>query len=281
MNTYSFSEKMDEKASETLLPSAKGHMVTIPNDVQQLTIKDSTVFIGTGHSRRSMSSCFRCLIVLSVFLAVGMGVIILQPTLYHLIKVASISQTANNDFYPSFYRNTPDSLVAPIDSAKRTVSSTANEFSQNEFDLTGKQSGATILYSMRNPSASLSDFYQFISVYIARDYQTTLSFFFQSSFYSTYLDDVSVNRSSYGAYPLIVNGNFENGTYGWDGVYSVERCYSSYSSIISYCHRSSSTVGSALSQTFSTTPGTKLYISFKLRWDASGSGTAIKVTIYP
>jgi hypothetical protein len=173
-----------------------------------------------------------------------------------------------------------DSSVAATDNAKRMATSAPVVFGQNQLDSGNKQSDATILYSSRNPTASLSSFYQFVSVYTARDYQTTLSFFFQNSVYSTYLDDVSVN-SSYG-YSLIKNGNFENDTDKWDGVYSVERCYSSsYSYFISYCHRSNSKVGSVVSQTFSTTPGNILNIGFKLRWDGSGSGIATKVTIYP
>lgn len=134
-----------------------------------------------------------------------------------------------------------------------------------------KQSNATILYSCRDPPYSLSDFFEIKSVYIARSYRTTLTFLIENNQSNTYLDDISVN--SVDGSQMIVNGDFDSGSYGWDG----------FSSSYGYYHLSyvttSATVNSTLSQTFSTTPGTVMYIRFKLRWDGEGPGIFTKITI--
>ena len=140
-------------------------------------------------------------------------------------------------------------------------------------DVSGKkQPNIVILYSCRDPLYSLSDFFEFKSVYIAQNYRTTLSFLIQNNQSNTYLEDVSVNKND--GSQMIVNGDFSSGRYGWEG----------FSSSYGYYHLSyvvtSSTVNGTLSQTFSTTPGTVLYIRFKLRWYGSGPGIYTKVTIY-
>ncbi len=169
-----------------------------------------------------------------------------------------------------------------MDNVERMAASFPNIFSQHELSSASSKSDVTILYSFRDPPYGLSEFFKFSSVYIARANQTTLSFFMQSDIGYTYLDDVSVNNS-YG-YQYIVNGDFSNGVYGWQGLYSYETCYSSpysYSSSYSNCASSRYATNGNVSQTFNTQPGAVLYISFKLRWSGSGSGIFTKVTIYP
>jgi hypothetical protein len=163
---------------------------------------------------------------------------------------------------------------------ERMVASPPNVFDQNELSSTSSKSDVTILYSFRDPSQSLSELFKFTSVYVARGNQTTLSFFIQNNPGTTYLDDVSVTNS-YGS-QLIVNGDFENNTYGWQGLYSTEYYYrSSYPYSYGKCAVNKYTLSNTVSQTFNTTPGDVLYIDFKLRWDNSGLGVFTKVTIYP
>ncbi len=159
-----------------------------------------------------------------------------------------------------------------------TTSTPSSAFGQNQVNPANNRPDATILYSIRNPYSSLDNFFQITTVYIARAGQTTLSFFAQNSGYTTYIDDVSVNNS-YGQ-QLLVNGGFENGTYGWQGLPYTSSC-GGYWSSYENCYSSSSVVKDALSQTFSTTTGSILYISFKLRWTGSGSSIITNVTIYP
>ena len=157
------------------------------------------------------------------------------------------------------------------------TSTPSNAFGQNRLSTASNKPDATILYAMRNPYSSMNEFFQVTTVYIARAGQTTLSFFIQNSIYTTYIDDVSVN-SSYGQ-ELLVNGNFENGTYGWQGLSYTSTC--GYWSYYEHCYSSSSGGNDALTQTFSTIPGNILRISFKLRWTGSGSSIVNNVTIYP
>jgi len=157
-----------------------------------------------------------------------------------------------------------------------TTSTPSGAFGQNQVNPANNRPDATILYSIRNPYSSLDNFFQITTVYIARAGQTTLSFFAQN-LYTTHIDDVSVNNS-YGQ-QLLVNGGFENGTYGWQGLSYTSPC--PYWSSYEHCYSSSSVVKDALSQTFSTTPGSILYISFKLRWTGGESSMITNVTIYP
>ncbi len=170
-----------------------------------------------------------------------------------------------------------DPLTAAMNNAERLASSLSDVFSQNDLSQISSKSDFTILYSFRDPSYGLSEFFQFTSVYIARSNQTTLSFFMQNDLGNTNLDDVSV-KTSYGS-QLIVNGGFDNNAYKWQGLDYVTQCYSGYS--YSYCAKSKNTLNSTVSQTFNTTPGDVLNISFKLYWSGSGPGIFTKVTIYP
>jgi hypothetical protein len=165
--------------------------------------------------------------------------------------------------------------IAPV------ITSPADVFDQTELSSTSSKSDVTILYSFRDPSYDLHEFFKFTSVYIARANQTTLSFYIYNKPGQTYLDDVSVNNS-YGG-QLIVNGGFDSGTYGWQGLYFYSNCYPSswYSSSYSRCVTSGDAIGSTLTQTFNTTPEAVLYIGFKLRWIGCGPGIIHKVTIYP
>jgi hypothetical protein len=165
-------------------------------------------------------------------------------------------------------------MNAPVDPSTSTPS---DAFGQNQLNPANNRPDATILYSIRNPYSNLGSFFQITTVYIARAGQTTLSFFAQNA-YTTYIDDVSVNNS-YGQ-QLLVNGDFENGTYGWQGLSYASSC-GGYWDYYGHCYSSSSVVKDALSQTFSTTPGSILYISFKLRWTGSESSMITNVTIYP
>lgn len=63
-------------------------MITIRNDVQQLTIKDSTVFIGNSR-RRPVSTCIRRLNGLILIVFILMAVVVILPTAYHLTKIVS------------------------------------------------------------------------------------------------------------------------------------------------------------------------------------------------
>jgi hypothetical protein len=168
-----------------------------------------------------------------------------------------------------------------MDNVERAIASFADVFNQNKLGSTNSESNVTILYLSRDPGYSLSSFFQFNSVYIARSDQTTLSFFIQNNRSSTYIDDVSVN-TSYGS-QLIVNGGFESGNYKWQGLWSYSSCYSSYYNYgsSSNCADSRYAYNNTLSQTFSTTPGSVLYISFKLRWNGYGPGIFTNITIYP
>ncbi|CAF0916657.1 unnamed protein product [Adineta steineri] len=251
---------MDEKSSETLFPSIKGHMINIPNDVQPLTIKDSTVFIGKNEAHRPGTLRFRFLMVAIILLGFGIGAIILRPVLYRAVRVGLIDEIMNSVCNSSLNRGTS------------TASASSNVVSQTQSSTTSERRDAT-LFSINNPYSSLDELVQFNTVYIAHSGQATLSFFTQDDYYSTYIDDISVTNSN--GDQLLANGNFENGTFGWQGLsylatssYCNNRCYGSYNK-----------VGNTLSQTFNVAPGTVLYIGFKLRWTGSGSAIRINVTI--
>jgi hypothetical protein len=167
-----------------------------------------------------------------------------------------------------------------MNNVERAIASFSDAFNQNNLGSKKNEPNVTVLYSSRDPASSLNDFYQFTSVYIARSDQTTLSFFIQNNQSSTYIDDVSVN-TTYGS-ELIINGGFDSGTYRWKGLWSYSSC-STYKYGYSYsnCADSKYAYNSTVSQTFSTTSGSILYIGFKLRWNGYGAGIFTNVTIYP
>ena len=155
---------------------------------------------------------------------------------------------------------------------ERLAASVSDVFGKNKLSSIDNEPGVTILYLSREPAYSLYDFFEFKSIYIARNYQTTLSFLIQNNKSNTYLANVSVNNTR--GLEMIVNGDFSRGKYGWQGFSSSYGYY--YSTYIV----SSSTLNGSLSQTFNTSPGDVLYISFKLYWYGSGSGILTKVIIY-
>ncbi|CAF0989891.1 unnamed protein product [Adineta steineri] len=255
---------MDEKSSETLFPSTKGHVINIPNEVQPLTIKDSTVFIGKNEAHRPGTLRFRFLMVAIILLGFGIGAIILRPVLYRAVRVGLIDEIMNSVCNSSLNRGT----------SSLATSASSNVVSQTESSSTSERRDAT-LFSINNPYSSLSELVQFSTVYIAHSGQATLSFFIQDGYYSTYIDNITVTNSN--GDQLLVNGNFENGTFGWQGVSYISTY--SYSYCNNRCYNSDYQVGNTLSQTFNVAQGTVLYIGFKLRWTGSGSTIRINVTI--
>ncbi|CAF1575120.1 unnamed protein product, partial [Didymodactylos carnosus] len=120
-------------------------------------------------------------------------------------------------------------------------------------------------------------FFQVSVLYIAQGMNETLTFGIRNDPSYTYLDNISVLS---GGQELLTNGNFEYGTQlGWSGASHLASgsgiCYS-------YCYVDG-IVGRLdyVSQTFQTTPGSLLYISFYIRWGGNGSGVIANVTIYP
>ncbi|CAF1374055.1 unnamed protein product [Didymodactylos carnosus] len=97
---------MTEKLSAALLPPTSGQVITIPKDIQQLTIKDATIFIGKEHAHRSMPAWCRCLMALGVVLAFAMGAVIITPTFRQFTTIVLVSQTADSHNNPLPDRST-------------------------------------------------------------------------------------------------------------------------------------------------------------------------------
>ncbi|CAF1189515.1 unnamed protein product [Adineta steineri] len=252
---------MTEKFSEALLPPIGGQLINIPKDIQQLTIKDGTIFIGKEHSHPLLSLC-RYLLVFGLLMVFGMGVITITsrfrqgPTLI-FVNQADSSRT--------------DSLVNRKTTESPTTRVTTAQMTNREPNMAG-------LFSIMNPTASLSRYYQVSTVYIAKGYQTTLSFFIQDGPSYTYLDDVSVTDSL--GRQLLNNGDFENSTYssGWVGA-SIDQNGNAHTG--QGCHREGTSTGHNVSQMFYTIPGDILNISFWIKWGGTGQTVSSKVTIYP
>ena len=150
----------------------------------------------------------------------------------------------------------------------------------HEKHLVSNEQNVTVLYSMVNPTASLPYYYQVTSVYVAAAYQTTLSFFIQSGPGYVYLDDVSITNN-YGR-ELLKNGNFENTSssytsYGWLNA-NINAGSDAHEG--QHYHSEGTYAGRNISQTFYTTPGDILKISFWVRWTSIGSPITTKATIY-
>ena len=141
----------------------------------------------------------------------------------------------------------------------------------------------TVLYSTANPTASLANYYQVNSVYVAATYQTTLSFFMKNGPAWTYLDDVSVTGTN--GRELLTNGNFENNSYAYE-YGSTNRWLNanidagSNAHTGQHCHKEGTSIGQNVSQTFYTTAGDILKISFWIRWSGTGSAILTKAIIY-
>ncbi|CAF1189861.1 unnamed protein product [Didymodactylos carnosus] len=149
--------------------------------------------------------------------------------------------------------------------------------------ITAKARNATSnrqIYYLSNPSFEAPLYFQVSTIYIAQAINETLTFGLRNDRGRTYIDQVSVLS---GGRELLINGNFDypsNYQYGWsqdpyNAQYGCGLCDS-------YCYADSSIgIMDYVSQTFTTTPGTVLYISFYIRWISSGSGIIANVTIYP
>ncbi|UJR32878.1 hypothetical protein I4U23_020339 [Adineta vaga] len=267
MDSYTFAEKSDAAPIETLLPSIKRHVVNIPKDMQQLQIKDSTIFIKKERRHRFLTPCIRYVFLVCILLMVGMGVLMLPRNIKESVKRIMETEIINFGWNPS------------VNDVTRDPKTTTPEYSWNRKELSTAMPKPhyTILYSMYNPHSSLYSPVLISSIYIARAGQTTLSFGFPSGVISTiYIGNISVKNSV--GQELLVNGNFTSGTYGWQGVSYISGC--GYSFDYENCFRTDFKVGDTLSQTFSTTPGTVLYITFKLRWTGSSSNDGLNATIY-
>jgi hypothetical protein len=118
---------------------------------------------------------------------------------------------------------------------------------------------------------------QIATLYTAQAYRTTLSLTLWNGPGHTYLDDVSI--IDYNGKELLINGNFENGTFGWTGA-SIHNRYP-YIQNGSSCHAADTLSEATVSQTFWTTPGSVLNISFLLQWDNYGSSIGHRVTVSP
>ncbi|CAF1327799.1 unnamed protein product [Didymodactylos carnosus] len=120
-------------------------------------------------------------------------------------------------------------------------------------------------------------FFQVSVLYIAQGMNETLTFGIRNDPSVTYLDNISVLS---GGQELLTNGNFEyENQLGWSGA---SHLVSGSGICYSYCY-ADGIVGRLdyVSQTFQTTPGSLLHVSFYIRWGGSGSGVIANVTIYP
>ena len=142
----------------------------------------------------------------------------------------------------------------------------------------------TVLYSTVNPAASLPSYYQINSVYVAAAYHTTLCFFIKNGPSWTYLDDVSVTGVD--GRELLINGNFENSSYTYtygstQGWINANIDVGSNAHTGQHYHKEGTSTGQNVSQTFFTTPGDILRISFWIRWSGGGASVSTKAIIYP
>lgn len=132
------------------------------------------------------------------------------------------------------------------------------------------------LLNISNPSSS-SPYYNVSWLYYAQAYNETLTFAIQNNPSYTQIDDVSV---LYGTQQLLCNGDFEYGNMNcWQGANHLS---TSNPHNGTYCYNDG-VVGAPdyVWQTFNTTPGALLYISFWIAWGGSGGGVYTNVSIYP
>ncbi len=135
----------------------------------------------------------------------------------------------------------------------------------------------TTIFNMSNPYSAVSTYFPVVCYYIAPGSNETITFGIQNNPAWTYIDDVSVISNGV---ELLCNGGFENGTQiCWQGANHIA---SGCGHTGSYCY-SDAIVGSVdyVSQTFNTTPGALLNISFWTHWTGSGAGITTIVTISP
>lgn len=138
-------------------------------------------------------------------------------------------------------------------------------------------SSPTTIYSLNGPSAAVSAYFPIVYNYIANGPTETIIFGLRNDPATTYISDISVTSNGV---ELLCNGGFQSGTeMCWQGACHI-RNGCGYSS--PYCY-ADAVVGSLdyISQTFSTTPGAALNISFWTYWTGSGSGVITTVTISP
>ncbi|CAF1462392.1 unnamed protein product [Didymodactylos carnosus] len=129
----------------------------------------------------------------------------------------------------------------------------------------------------RNNPSSGSSYYNVSWLYTAQSTNETITFAIQNNPSYTQIDDISV---LYGTQQLIVNGGFENASQvGGSGANHLS---TSNPNTGSYCYNDG-VVGSPdyVWQTFYTTPGAVLWVSFWIAWGGSGGGVYTNVTIYP
>jgi hypothetical protein len=130
---------------------------------------------------------------------------------------------------------------------------------------------------MMDPCSAVSTYYQVVFYYIAQAPNETITFAIQNNPATTYIDDVSVVSNGV---QLLCNGDFENGTQiCWQGANHLSGGCGINSS---YCYADPVvTSPDYVSQTFLTTPGALLNISFWTSWTGSGSGIITIVTLSP
>ncbi|CAF0915108.1 unnamed protein product [Adineta ricciae] len=265
MDTYTLTNKSDMESAKALLPSIKEHVLEIPNDVKQVIIKDSSIFIEKKRRRPLLGVCARSIIILSLTAMIIIGMLISQPDFTRAVK-----SIMKNEVF-SFVCNSPTNS----DSQGSMETMPVYSWLTNPSDLQIKQPDHTILYSMRNPFSSLGDFVRISSFHVARAGQTTLSFNFPSDIGKIYIADVSVQTSA--GKELLVNGNFNESSHGWQGVSYAPPCYIDLE--YRYCYSTAYKTADSLSQIFSTKKGSFLYITFRLRWEYLPSNDGMNVTI--
>ena len=137
-------------------------------------------------------------------------------------------------------------------------------------------SPGTPLLNLLNPTYS-SSYYQVQWLYYAQAASETFRFGIQNNPSYTQIDDVSVMD---GATELLCNGGFETGSMTcWSGANHIS---AGGAHTGTYCYNDG--VVSApdyIWQTFSTTPGDLMYLSFWIAWGGSGGGLVMYITITP
>ena len=134
----------------------------------------------------------------------------------------------------------------------------------------------TTLWYMSNPCSAVSSYFQVSMYYYAQGSSETLTFGIVNAPAYTQIDDVSVIDVTQSSAQLLCNGGFEMGSCScWSGT-----CPTSTSGYHtgSYCISNGYTSMTYMSQTFNTTVGHLLYISFYTSWSGSGSGSGSSIT---